>query len=86
MGASISYTDVLKQIKHFFFDSQNSSNLVTRNIPKGQQTHMTIDKSDDRQQTLTGLGTTHHTNATIYVPNIQSLPDTTNCLKNKKMY
>ena len=82
-GVGISYTDVLKQIKRFCFDTQNSCNLVPKNISKGQPTHVTIDNSDGRQQTLTGLATTHHSNATIYVPKIQSLPDTTNCMKNE---
>ena len=36
------------------------------NISKGQPTHITIDNSDGPQQTLTGLDTTHHTNATVY--------------------
>ena len=47
-GISISCTDVLKQIKHFSFDTQNSSNVIPKNIPKGQPTHMTIDISDGR--------------------------------------
>lgn len=34
-------------------------------IPKGQQTHITIDNSDNRQQTLTRLATTPHKNSTI---------------------
>ena len=58
---------VLKKIKHFSFDIQNFSNVVPKNIPKGQPTHVTIDNSSGRQQTLTGLATTHHKNATIYV-------------------
>lgn len=44
---------------------------------------MTIDHSDIRWQTLTGFATTDHTNATIYVPRIQPLPDTTNFLENE---
>ena len=64
-GTGMSYTDVFKQTKRFSFDTQNSSNLVPKNIPKGQPTHVTIDNSDGSQQTLTGLSTTHHKNATI---------------------
>ena len=82
-GTGISWTDVLKQINHLSFDTQNSSKLVTKNIPKGQTTHVTIDHSDIRWQTLTGFATTDHTNATIYVPRIQPLPDTTNFLENE---
>ena len=44
--------------------------LAPYTIPKKQPTHVTIDNSDGRQQTLTGLATTHHTNSTIYVPKI----------------
>ena len=44
----------------------NLDNIL--NISKGQPTHITIDNSDERQQTLTGLDTTHHTNATVYNP------------------
>ena len=82
-GTGTSYTDVFEQIKCFSFVTQNSSNLVPKNIPKGQPAHVTIDNSDGRQQTVTGLTTTHHTNATIYVPEIQSLPDATNFQQNK---
>ena len=47
---------------------QNNVNLATKNISKGQSTHITIDNFDRHQQTLTGLDTTHHTNATVYNP------------------
>ena len=84
MGAAdISYTDILKQIKRFFFDTQNSSNLVPKNIPKGQLTHAIIENSDGRQQTLIGFATAHHANTAIYIPKIQSLSDTTDCLENE---
>ena len=79
----ISYTDVFKQMKSFSFDTQNSSNLVPKNIPKGQPTHVAIENSDGRYRTLPGLAATYHTNATIYVHKIQSLPGTTNCLENE---
>ena len=45
------------------------------NISKGQPTHITIDNSNERQQTLTGLDTTHHTNATVYVPKNEEIID-----------
>ena len=67
-GAGISYDDVTKQIKSFSTEIQNNVNLAPKNISKGQPTHITIDDSDERQQTLTGLDTTHHTNATVYNP------------------
>ena len=67
-GAGISYDDVTKQIKSFSTEIQNNVNLAPKNISKGQPTHITTDNSDERQQTLTGLDTTHHTNATVYNP------------------
>ena len=67
-GAIMSYDDVTKQIKSFSTEIQNNVNLAPKNISKGQPTHVTIDKSDGRQQTLTGLDTTHRTNATAYNP------------------
>ena len=72
LPAAIFCTDILKQVKRFSFDTQNSSNLVAKNI--GQPTHVTIDNSDGRKQTLTGIAITHYTNVTIYVSKIQSSP------------
>ena len=59
-GAGISYNDVTKQIKSFLAEVQNNVNLALKNISKGQPAHITIDSSDGRQQTLTGLNTTYH--------------------------
>ena len=81
--ADISYTDVFKQMKSFYFGTENSSSLVPKNIPKDQPTHVTIENSDGRYRTLPGFAATDDTNATIYVPKIQSLPGTTNCLENE---
>ena len=36
-----------------------------------------MDNSDERQQTLTGLNTTHHTNATVYSPKNEETSTTT---------
>ena len=54
------------QIKSFSAEVQNNVNLAPKNISKGQPAHIAIDNSDGRQQTLTGLDTTDHTNATVY--------------------
>ena len=67
-GAGISYGDVTKQIKSFPEEIQNNVNLAPKNISKRYPTHITIDNSDERQQTLLGLDTTDHTNATVYNP------------------
>ena len=65
-GAGISYGDVTKQIKSFPEEIQNNINLAPKNISKRYPTHITIDNSDERQQTLLSLDTTDHTNATVY--------------------
>ena len=62
------HDDVTKQIKSFSAEVQNNVNLATKNTLKGHPTHITIDSSDGHQQILTGLDTTHHTNATVYNP------------------
>ena len=71
-GAGISYDDVTKQIKSFLAEVQNNLNLAPKNVSKGQPTHITIDNFDEHQQTLTGLDTTNHTNATVYNPKNQN--------------
>ena len=57
-----------------FYDARNDSSLAPATIPKGQPTHVTIDNSDGRQQTLTRLAATHHTNSTIYAPKLVTHP------------
>lgn len=79
----ISYAGVFKQIQYFSLNTQNSHHLVPENISKAQPTHATIGNSDSIQQTLIWLATTHRTNATIYVPKTQPLPNVTNCLENE---
>ena len=69
-GAGITYTDVMRQSKTFAEDTKNDSNVAPNSIPKGQPTRVTIDNSDGRQQIITGLSTTHHTNSTIYAPRL----------------
>ncbi|MPC25295.1 hypothetical protein E2C01_018400 [Portunus trituberculatus] len=50
--------------------AQQVTEQSTRKIPpgfvKGRAMHVTIDNSDGKQQTLTGLHTTHHTNGTLF--------------------
>ena len=64
----MSYDDVTKQIKSFSAGVQNNVNLASKIISKGHPSHITIDNCYEHQQTLTGLDTTHHTNATVYNP------------------
>ena len=56
------------QIKSFSVEVQNNINVAPKNTSKGQSTHITIDNSEGRQQTLAGLDTTHHTNTSVYNP------------------
>ena len=65
-GFGSSYTNVCREIAN---DARNYSSHGPATIPKGQPTHVTIDNSDCRQQTLTQLAAAHHTTSTIYVPN-----------------
>ena len=51
--------------KAFLSDTQNSSHLVPKYTPKSKTTHVTIDNSDGRQQTITGLASIYHTNAKV---------------------
>lgn len=69
-GSGISYTDVMRETKILAQDTRHDSKISPATIPKGKPTHVTIDNSDGRQQTLTGLATTHHTNSTVYAPSI----------------
>ena len=65
-GPGILYDDLTKQIKPIWSEVQKNIKLAPKNKSKGQQTHITTDNSDGRQQTLTGLNTRHETNATFY--------------------
>ena len=65
-----SYTNLCPETKKLLDDARNDSSFATATIPKRQPMHVTIDNSDGRQETLTGIVTTHHTNSTIYVPKL----------------
>ena len=44
------------------------------NFRKGVVTHSTIDNNDGRQETMTGVGTTHNTNMTLFqVPSAEEI-------------
>ena len=69
-GFGISYTNVCRERKKLSQDARSDNSIAPTSIPKGQATHVTLDNSDGKQQTLTGVATTHHTNSTIYVPKL----------------
>ena len=54
--------------------TRNDSSFAPAAIPKRESTYVTIDNSDGRQQTLTGLATTHHTYSTISMPKLVTHP------------
>ena len=64
-GFGSPYTNVCGETKKLADDTRNDSSFTPAKIPKGQPTHVTIDKSGSCQQTVTVLATTHHTNSTI---------------------
>lgn len=69
-GFGSSYTNARPEIKKLAENARNNSSFCPATIPKGQATHVTADNSDGRQQTLTRLVTSHHTNSTMYVPKL----------------
>ena len=69
-----SYTTVSQETKKLADDARNDSRFTPATIPKGQPTRFTLNNSDGRQQTLTGLPTTRHTNSTIYLPILVTHP------------
>ena len=60
-GFGSSYTNVCRETKKLSHDARNDLSFAPATIHKGQTTHVTVDNSDGRKQTLTGLATTHHT-------------------------
>ena len=73
-GFGSSYSNVHPEMKKLADDARNDSSLATTTIPKLQPTHVTINNSDSRQQTLTVLATSHHTNLAIYMPKLVTNP------------
>ena len=73
-GFGSSCTNVCRETKKIADNARNDSSFAPATIPQGQPTHVTIDNSDGRQQTLTGLATIHYTNSTICVPKLVTHP------------
>ena len=62
---TISYRDI--RVQNLAWARMVSSRqLLLSNMRKGVTTHSTIDNNDGRQETLTGAGTTHDTNKTLF--------------------
>ena len=49
-------------------DTWSSLTRYNNTFIKGVPVHSTIDNNDGRQDTITGSGTTHHTNCTLFQP------------------
>ena len=64
LGHSISYNDILKYNNIWSFAQVEVHKRFTNGLPM----HSSIDNNDGRQETLTGAGTTHDTNSTLFQP------------------
>eukprot|EP00112_Aurelia_sp_Birch-Aquarium-sp1_P023401 Seg6964.2 transcript_id=Seg6964.2/GoldUCD/mRNA.D3Y31 product="hypothetical protein" protein_id=Seg6964.2/GoldUCD/D3Y31 len=62
---AISYRDIRMQ-NLAWSRMVSSRQLLLSNMRKGVTTHSTLDNNDGRQETLTGTGTTHDTNKTLF--------------------
>ena len=67
LGHGISYNNVSKMNDIW----SRSLHKVNQKFIKGMPIHSTIDNNDGRQDTLTGSGTTHHINCTLFQPIIE---------------
>ena len=70
-GHSLSYSDV--RLLNNTWAQQVTAKYVSEvalGVIPHRAPHVTLDNSDGRQQTLTGAHTTHHTNGTIFQPQL----------------
>ena len=68
-GHSISYNDI--RLLNDCWSKLGSTKEVYNGLLKGHVTHSSLDNNDGRQETMTGQGTTHHTNSLIFQPLIK---------------
>ena len=62
----MSYGDILSQNDAWFRMVMTKFGL--KSLSKGIATHVTLDNNDRRQETITGKGTSHDTNFTLFQP------------------
>ena len=62
---TVSYNDIRIQ-NQAWSRMVGSESLYISSFRKGVTTHSTIDNNDGRQETMTGSGTTHDTNITMF--------------------
>ena len=67
MDSCISYNDILEQNRAWALMVSGSSG-ISKEMVKGTATHATTDNNDGCQDTMTGKGTTHDTNCTLFQP------------------
>ena len=73
MNHAISYRDFLDQNKALAKKVQLNQELVPLSLVRNLPTHVTIDNNDGSQETVTGKGTTHDTNRTIFQPVLKGM-------------
>ena len=73
LGHSISYNDILKHNEFWSHDQPPCRKIFSNSVAL----HSSIDNNDGRRETITGAGTTHDTNRTLYQP---LLPGIANCM------
>ena len=66
-GHCISYNDIRLLGDHWANLSSTRKEIFDRLI-KSHPTHFSLDNNDACQETMTGLGTTYHTNSLIFQP------------------
>ena len=67
MKCTASYSDIIQRNK-IWAGMAVSSKAATKNLLKNIATNVTIDNNDGVQETITGKGTTHDANITIFQP------------------
>ena len=77
LNHSISYPTVQKQNKAWS-EKVTTKHSMFSSMRKGVVTHSTMDNNDGRQESVTGAGTTHDTNQTLFqlptLHEIQNIP------------
>ena len=73
MNRAISYRDVLDRNKAWAKEVQLNRKLVPLSLVRNLPTHVANDNNDGSQETVTGKGTTHDTNRTIFQPALKGM-------------
>jgi hypothetical protein len=71
LNNTISYSDVRLQ-NIAWARSVSADRRKSKMMAKGLTTHATIDNNDGRRETMTGKGTTHDSNRTLFQPLLEN--------------